>query len=145
VQYLDQALSHLCPSDGYQQPSDGLFSPMEVRTNHLPTCTNPNGTCPSGMVLHIENFALHGLISHKDHSNVNHISSLMLSNTCIKTLIHHSIAQRYYKDLKYKVEERDKIPYWANTHKKRKVSRGYHPSHVKRGDVVKGCPDIRVE
>jgi hypothetical protein len=24
-----------------QQPSDGLFSPMEVRTNHLPMCTDP--------------------------------------------------------------------------------------------------------
>jgi hypothetical protein len=28
-----------------QQPSDGLFSPMEVRTNHLPMCTGPLGTC----------------------------------------------------------------------------------------------------
>ena len=24
-----------------QQPPDGLFSPMEVRANHLPMCTNP--------------------------------------------------------------------------------------------------------
>jgi hypothetical protein len=24
-----------------QQPSDGLFSPMEVRANHLPMCTGP--------------------------------------------------------------------------------------------------------
>jgi hypothetical protein len=24
-----------------QRPSDGLFSPMEVRTNHLPMCTDP--------------------------------------------------------------------------------------------------------
>jgi hypothetical protein len=97
------------------------------------------------MVLHIKNFALHGLISHRDHSNVNRVSSLMLSNTCIKTLIYHSIAQRYYNDLQYKAEEKDKIPYSASIHKKRKVSRGYHPSHVKRGDVVKGCPDIQVE
>jgi hypothetical protein len=133
------------PLMGSQQPSDGLFNPMEVRTNHLPMCIGPTGTCPSGMVLHIKNFALHGLISHRDHSNVNHVSSLMLSNTCIKTLIYHSIAQRYYNDLQYKAEEKDKIPYWASIHKKRKVSRGYHPSHVKRGDVVKGCLDIRVE
>jgi hypothetical protein len=69
----------------------------------------------------------------------------MLSNTCIKTLIYHSIAQRYYRDLQYKVEEKDKTPYWASIHKERKVSKGYHPSHVERGDVVKGCPDIRVE
>jgi hypothetical protein len=133
------------PLMGSQQPSDGLFSPMEVRTNHLPMCTGPTGTCPSGMVLHIKNFALHGLISHRDHSNVNHISSLILSNTCIKPLIYHPIAQRHYNDLLYKAEEKDKMPYWASIHKRRKVSRGYHPSHVTRGDVVKGCPDIRVE
>jgi hypothetical protein len=133
------------PLMGSQQPSDGLFSPMEVRTNHLPMCTGPTGTCPSGMILHIKNFALHGLISHRDHSNVNHISSLILSNACIKPLIYHPIAQRHYNDLLYKAEEKDKMPYWASIHKRRKVSRGYHPSHVTRGDVVKGCPDIQVE
>jgi len=130
---------------GSQQPSDGLFSLMQVWTNHLPMCIGPTGTCPSGMVLHIKNFALYGLISHRDHSNVNNVSSLMLSNICIKTLIYHSITQIYYKDLQYKVEEKDKILYWASIHKRRKVSRGYHPTHVKQGDVVKGCPDIRVE
>jgi hypothetical protein len=97
------------------------------------------------MVLHIKNFALHGLISHRDHSNVNHISSLILSDICIKTLIYHPIAQRYYKDLQYKAEEEDKTPYWASIQKETKVSKGCHPSHLKRGDVVKGCPDIRVE
>jgi hypothetical protein len=97
------------------------------------------------MVPHIKNFALHGLISHRDHSNVNHISSLILSNICIKTLIYHPIAQRHYKDLQYKAEEKDKTPYWASIHKERKVSKGYHPSHVKRGGVKKGCPDIWVE
>ena len=122
---------------GSQQPSDGLFSPMEVRTNHLPMCTGLTSTCLSRMVLHIKNFALHGLISHRDHSNVNHISSLILSNTCIKPLIYQSIAQRHYNDLQCKAGGKDKIPYWASIHKKRKISRGYHPSHVKRGDVVK--------
>jgi hypothetical protein len=97
------------------------------------------------MVLHIKNFSLHGLISHRDHSNVNHISSLILSYTCIKTLIYHSIVQIYYKDLEYKAEEKDKTPYWASIHKERKFSKGFHPSHVKRGGVDKGCPDIRVE
>jgi hypothetical protein len=133
------------PLMGSQQPSDGLFSSMEVRDNYLPMCTGPTGTCPSGMVQHIKNFALNGLISHRDHSNVNHSSSLILSNICIKPLIYHLIAQKYYKDLQYKAEEKDKIPYWASVHKERKVSKGYHLSHVKRGDVVKGCPDIRVE
>jgi hypothetical protein len=97
------------------------------------------------MVLHIKNFALHGLISHKDHRNVNHVSSLILSDICIKTLIYHPIAQRYYKDLQYKAEEKNKTPYWASIHKERKVFKGYHPSHVEQGDVDKGCPDIRVE
>jgi hypothetical protein len=119
------------PLNGSQKPYDGLFSPMEFQTNHLPMCIGPTGTCPSGMVLHIKNFSLHGLISHRDHSNVNHISSLILSNTCMKILIYHSIAQRYYNDLQYKAKEKDKILYWANIHKKRKVPRGYHPSHVK--------------
>jgi hypothetical protein len=94
------------------------------------------------MVLHIKNFALHGLISPGDHSNVNHISSLILSNACIKPLAYHLIAQRHYNDLLYKAEEKDKMPYWASIHKKRKVPKGYHPSHVTRGGVVKGCPDI---
>jgi hypothetical protein len=93
-----------------QQPSDGLFSPMEVQTNHLPMCTSPLGTCLSSMVLHIKNFALHGLISPRDHSNVNHISSLILSNACIKPLAYHLIAQRYYNDLLYKAKEIDKMP-----------------------------------
>jgi hypothetical protein len=133
------------PLTGSQQPSDGLFSPMEVRTNHLPMCTGPNGTYPSGMVLHIKNYALKGLISHRNQSNVNHISSLLLSNICIKTLIYHSIAQRLYKNLQYKLEKKDNIPYWDSIHKERKVSKGFHPSHVNEVKWFKGCPDIRVE
>ena len=82
------------------------------------------------MVLHIKSFALHGLVGHRDHSNVNHVSSLILSNICIKTLIYHPIAQRHYKDLQYKVEEKDKTPYWVSIHKERKVSKGFYPSHV---------------
>jgi hypothetical protein len=108
-------------------------------------CTGPSGTCPSGMVLHIKNYTLHGLISHRDHRNVNHISSLILSNICIKTLIYHSIAQRVYKDLQYKVEKKDKIPYWAGIHKERKVSKGFHQNHVNEVEWFKGCPDIWVE
>jgi len=115
---------------------------MEVWTNHLPMCTGPLGTCSLGMILHIKSFALHGLISPWDHSNVNHISSLILSNACIKPLTYHLIAQRHYNDLLYKAEEKDKMPYWASIHEKRKVSIGYHPSHVSRGGVVQGCPDI---
>jgi hypothetical protein len=119
----DQPLPCLCPLMGSQHPSGGLFSPMEVRTDHLPMCTGPNGTCPSGMVLYIKGYALHGLISHRDHSNVNHISSLILLNTCIKSLIHQSTAQRHYTSLQYKSGEKDKASYWASVHRKRKVPR----------------------
>jgi hypothetical protein len=58
----DPSLSCLCPLMGSQHPSGRFFSPMEARTGHLPMCTGPNGTCPSGMVLHIKSYALHGLI-----------------------------------------------------------------------------------
>jgi hypothetical protein len=119
----DPSPSCLYPLMGSQHPSGGLFNPMEVRTGHLPMCTGPNGICPSGMVLHIKSYALHGLISHQDHSNVNHISSSILLNICIKTLIHQSIAQRHYKNLQYKIGEKDKTSYSASIHKKRKFSR----------------------
>jgi hypothetical protein len=119
----DPSPSCLYPLMGSQHPSGGLFSPMEVRTGHLPMCTGPNGTCLSGMVLHIKSYALHGLISHWDHSNVDHISSSILLNICIKTLIHQSIAQRHYKNLQYKTGEKDKARYWASVHRKRKVPR----------------------
>jgi hypothetical protein len=46
-------------------------------------------------------------------------------------MIYHPIAQRHYKDLQYKVEEKDKTPYWASIHKERKFPEGFHPSHVK--------------
>jgi hypothetical protein len=76
------------------------------------------------MGLHIKNFSLHGLIRHRDHSNVNHVSSLILSNICIKTLIYHPIAQRHYKDLQYKAEEKDKTPYCAGIHKEMESLQG---------------------
>jgi hypothetical protein len=86
----DPSLSYIFPLMGSQHPYDGIFIPMEVQTDHLPMCTSPNGTCPSGMILHINNYALHGLISHSDHKNVNHILSSILLNMCIKSLIHQS-------------------------------------------------------
>jgi hypothetical protein len=39
------------------------------------------------MILHINRYALHGLISQRDHSNVNRIQSSILLNMCIKPLI----------------------------------------------------------
>jgi hypothetical protein len=82
------------------------------------------------MVLHIKDYALHGLISPQDHSNANHISSLKLSNTCMKSLAYHLRAQRHYTDLLYKAEGTDRITYWANTHKIRKVPSEDYSSHV---------------
>jgi hypothetical protein len=73
-----------------------------------------------GMVLHIKGYTLHGIISHRDHGNVNHISSLILLNTCIKSLIHQSIAQRCYTSLQYKSGEKDKASYWDSVHRKGK-------------------------
>ena len=106
----DPSLSCVCPLMGSQHPPDGLFSPMEVRTDHLPMCTGPNGICSSGMILHIKSYALHGLISHRDHSNANHISSSILINICMKSLIDQSIAQRRYTYLLYKSEKRARHP-----------------------------------
>jgi hypothetical protein len=88
------------------------------------------------MVLHIKDYALHGLISPRDHRNVNHISSLKLSNICMKSITHHLRAQRYYLDLPYKAKETDRTTYWDNTHKRWKVSSEDHSSHVLRGDMV---------
>jgi hypothetical protein len=82
------------------------------------------------MVLHIKDYALHGLISPQDHSNVNHVSSLNLSNTCIKPLTYPLRAQRHYTYLLYKVEEINRTTYWANIDKKMKVSIEDHSSHV---------------
>jgi hypothetical protein len=74
------------------------------------------------MILHINSYALHGLISHRDHSNVNHISSSILLNMCIKSLIPQLKAQRHYTSLQYKFGENDRASYWASVHWKRKVS-----------------------
>jgi hypothetical protein len=93
------SLSFLFPLMGSQHPPDVIFIPMKVQTNHLPMCTGPNGTCPSGMVLYIKSYALYGLINHRDHSNFNHISSSILLNMCIKSLIHQSASQRRYTSL----------------------------------------------
>jgi hypothetical protein len=86
------------------------------------------------------------LSSHRDHSNVNHISSSILLNICIKSLIHQSIAPRHYKNLQDKTGEKAKASYWASVHKKRKVSRKISSKPCKwvvwLGDVQAcGCND----
>jgi hypothetical protein len=80
------------------------------------------GTCPSGMILHINSYALHGLISHRDHRNVNHISSSILLNMGIKPLLPQSSAQRYNTNMQYKFGGGDRASYWASVHWRRDVS-----------------------
>jgi hypothetical protein len=64
----------------------GSSAPWRSELIISPCVPVQNGTYPSGMILHINNYTLHGLISHRDHSNVNHISSSILLNMCIKPL-----------------------------------------------------------
>jgi hypothetical protein len=82
------------------------------------------------MVLHIKSYALQGLISPKHHGNVNHISSLKLSNACMTPLTDLLIAQRPYTDPPYKVKATKRATYWVNTHKNWKVSAKGYPKHV---------------
>jgi hypothetical protein len=110
------SLSYLYPLMGSQHPFDGLFIPMEVRTDHFPMCTDPKGYLFVGHDPAHQQLCPHGLISHRDHSNVNHISSSILLNMCIKSLIHQSKAQRYYTSLQYKSGEKDRAFYWASVH-----------------------------
>jgi hypothetical protein len=87
-----------------QRPSDGLFSPMEVRTDHLPMCTDPLVPVRRAWSCTSKGYALQGLISPKHHGNVNQISSLKLSNACMTPLTDLLRAQRPYTDPPYKVK-----------------------------------------
>jgi hypothetical protein len=75
VLFLSKAnpLICLCPLLGSQNPSDGLSAPWRSKLIISPCLPVHKGTYPSSMPLHINRYALHGLISHRDHSNVNHI------------------------------------------------------------------------
>ena len=65
----------------------GSSAPWRSELIISPCVPVQHGTCLSGMILHINSYALHGLISHRDHSNVNHIQSSILLNMCIKPLL----------------------------------------------------------
>ena len=82
-----------------------------------------HGTYLSGMFLHINNYTF---ISHKDHSNVNHISSSILLNMCIKSLIHQLTTQRHYTSL----EKRTRRLIGLVSTRKGKFPERSHPSHV---------------
>jgi hypothetical protein len=77
-----------------------------------------------------QGYALQGLISPRYHSNVNHISSLNLSNICITSLTNLLRAQRHYTDPLYKAKKIKRATYWVCTHKKWIVSSRGHSNHV---------------
>jgi hypothetical protein len=101
----------------------GSSSPWRSEMIISPCVPIQHGTCPSGMILHINSYALHGLISHRDHSNVNHISSSILLNMCIKSPLSQLKSQIHYTSLQYKFGESDRASYWASVHWKRRVLR----------------------
>jgi hypothetical protein len=118
---FDPPLSCLYPLMGCQHPM-GSSAPWRSELIISPCVPIQNGTCSLGMILHINSDALHGLISHKDHSNVNHISSSIVLNRCNKSLRHQSKAQRHYTSLQYTFRGNDRVSYWASVPWKRRVS-----------------------
>jgi hypothetical protein len=84
---MQTPLSGLCPCWGLSIHLVGSLAPWRSKLIISPCVPVQHGTCPSGIILHINSYALHGLISHRDHSNVNHISSSILLNMCIKPLL----------------------------------------------------------
>jgi hypothetical protein len=80
-------LSRLCSLLGSQHYLVGSSSPWRSELIISLCVPVQYGTCPLGMILHINRYALHGLISHMDHSNVNQIQSSILLNMCIKPFL----------------------------------------------------------
>jgi hypothetical protein len=118
---LDPSLSCLSPLMGSQHPFDGLFNTIEVPTDHLPMCTGPKWYLSVGHdPAHQQ---LHPPWAHQSQGSWQCQSHLIIKNTCIKSLIHQSKAQRHYTSLQYKFGENDKASYWASVHWKRKVLR----------------------
>ena len=95
----------LCPLLGSHQPSSGLSAPWRSELIIFPCVPIQYGTCPSGMILHINRYALHGLISHRDHSNANHIQSSILLNMCIKPLLPSQVLKDITQICKASLEE----------------------------------------
>jgi hypothetical protein len=63
----------LCPLLGSQHPSGGLSTPWRSELIISPCVPVHLGTCHWVWSCNINRYAFHGLISHMDHSNVNHI------------------------------------------------------------------------
>jgi hypothetical protein len=98
-------LTCLYPLLGSQHPSGGLSAPWRSELIISPCVPVQYGTCLSGMILHINRYALHGLISHRDHSNVNHIQSSILLNMCIKPLLPSQVLKDITQICKPSLEE----------------------------------------
>jgi hypothetical protein len=98
-------LACLCPLLGSQHPSGGLSAPWRSELIVNPCVPIQYGTCPLGMIMHINRYALHGLISHRDHSNVNHIQSSILLNICIKSLLLSQVIKEIIEICKTSLEE----------------------------------------
>jgi hypothetical protein len=90
-------MSCISPLLGSQHPSGGLSAPWRSELIISPCVPVQHGTCPSGMILHINRYALHGLTSHRDHRNVNHIQSSILLNMCIKPFYSVKCSKTLYK------------------------------------------------
>ena len=58
------------------------------------------------------------------------VNALIVNDYQYQIKDYHLRAQRHYTDLLYKAEGTDRITYWDNTHKIRKVSSEDHSSHV---------------
>jgi hypothetical protein len=93
------------------------------------------------MILHINIYALHGLISHKDHTNFNHIQSSIFIKHVHKTPFTQSSAQRHYTNMQGKFQGSDRASYWASVHWMWDVSGRNQIQVMLMDEEDKGCPD----
>ena len=90
------------------------------------------GTCSSGMILHINKYALHGLISHRDNSNFNHIQSSL--NMCIKPLLPSQVLKDIIQICNTSLEEVTRRPIGLVS-----TGKGMFPEEIKS----KSCKWVR--
>ena len=93
------------------------------------------------MILHINRYALHGLISHRDHSNVNHIQSSILLNMCIIPFLPSQVLKDIIQICKESLEEVTGCPIGLVS-----TGNGMFPEEIKSkscsmDEVDKGCSD----
>jgi hypothetical protein len=83
----------------------GSSTPWRSKLIISPCVPIQYGTCPLCMILHINKYALHGLISHRDHSNVNHSQPSILLNMCIKPFLPSQVFKDIIQICKASLEE----------------------------------------